>query len=95
MFDGKKITSYTLGSEASGKAEYPNNEEASYIKYTCAFCLEPFFLVDPYSHDAGGCIQREFIKHKDTGEILGVRRTMVTCLRCVHDMMSRQQSRRS
>ena len=95
MYNGKKIASYSLSPEAEGKAEYPSTSIATYITYPCAFCMTPFFLVDPITHIAGGCIQREYVKDKDTGQILAVRRTMVTCLRCVHDMMSRQQSARS
>ena len=91
----KKLTSYSLGPEAKGEVEYPSNEEASYIKYPCAFCLEPFFLVDPYSHDAGGCIQREMLRHKTTNERIPTNPVHGMCLSCVHDILRRQQQQRS
>jgi hypothetical protein len=91
----KKITSYSLGPEAQGKTEYPSVYDASYITYPCAYCTEPFYIVDPDTHDAGGAFQQEFIRHKDIGEVIGIRRTNAVCLSCIRYMLQRQQSERS
>jgi hypothetical protein len=87
MYDDKKITSYSLSPEAKGKVEYVSNEIADYIKYNCSYCEDPFYLVDPITHKAGGAIQRELIKHKDTGEVCAVKRTVVICLKCAFEML--------
>lgn len=95
MFNGKRITSYSLSAEAKEQVEYVSNEIASYYHYPCSYCEKPFFIVDPITHQAGGAFQRELIKHKDNGEVLGIRRTMAVCLSCINDMLQRQQLRRS
>ena len=59
LYEGKKITSYSLGAEAEGKAEYPSTSIASYITYPCNYCLDPFYLVAPYTQKSGGAIQKD------------------------------------
>ena len=92
---GKKIGSYSLSPEAEGERDYVSSNIASYLQYNCSYCPNPFYLVDPESHEAGGAVQRELIKNKDTGEILGVMRTIIVCIPCIHDIMRRQQVARS
>jgi hypothetical protein len=94
-YDGKKIGSCTLSDEVKGLAEYVSNDIASYTTYNCAYCTYPFYLVDPHTYDAGGAIQCEFIKYKDTGEVLGIKRTLAVCLSCIRYMLQRQQQERS
>lgn len=89
MYNGKKITSYTLSPEAKGEREYVSNEIASYYRYNCSYCAEPFYIVHPTTHLSGGCIQRELMKHKDTGELLAVRRIKAICLKCYNDILAR------
>lgn len=91
----KKITSYSLSPEAQGKAEYVDTSIASYLRYPCAYCMEEFYLVDPYIQRSGGAIQRELARHKDTGEVLAVLRTFGICVDCFRDVMQRQQQDRS
>ena len=95
MYEGEKIGSYSLSDEAKGLAEYVSNDIAWYITYNCSNCTNSFYLVDPHSHDAGGAFQCEFIKHKDTGEVLGIKRTMAVCLSCIRAMLLYQQTNRS
>jgi hypothetical protein len=73
-YDGKKITLYSLSPESKGEREYVPHEIASYHCYSCSYCLDPFYLVDPDTHDAGGAFQRELLKKKDAGEVLAVKR---------------------
>jgi hypothetical protein len=75
-YDGKKVTSYLLSPEAKGQTKYVSDDIASFIKYSCSYCEDPFYLVDLYSHEAGGAIQREYLKHKDTGS-LAVKRSSI------------------
>lgn len=90
LYEGKKITSYSLGAEAEGKAEYPSTSIASYITYPCNYCLDPFYLVDPYTQRSGGAIQREIAKHKNTGEVRAVLQTFGICVACFQNIMRRQ-----
>ena len=92
MSGGKKITSYSLSPEAEGMIESVPNNIASIINTIVVIVLT---LFHPESHEAGGAVQRELIKHKKTGEILGVRRTKIVCIPCIHDIMRRQQAARS
>lgn len=90
---GKKITSYSLSPEAEGKAEYVSNDIASYIKYNCSYCMNPFYLVDPMTHESGGAIQRELEKNI-MGKISKVRKEVRgVCLQCCRDQLSYQQSK--
>jgi hypothetical protein len=91
----KTITSYSLSPESKGEVDYVSNDIADYIKYNCSYCDEPFYLVDPITHEAEGAVQRELIKHKDTKEVVAVARTMIVCLSCIRYMLQRQQSERS
>lgn len=89
MSGGKKITSYSLGPEAEGKTEYPSTSIATYITYPCAYCMEPFYLVDPDTQKSCGCIQREILRHKTTNERIPTNRVHGMCFSCVHEILRR------
>jgi hypothetical protein len=95
MTGGKKIASYSLSPEARGEVDYVDTSIASYMRYPCAYCMEEFYLVDPYTQRSGGCVQRLILRNKDTNARIPTNEVHGMCTSCFHDIMQRQQQERS
>ena len=81
--------------EARGEVDYVDTSIASYMQYPCAYCMEEFYLVDPYTQRSGGCVQRLMLRNKDTNERIPTNEVHGMCTSCFHDIVQRQQQERS
>ena len=81
--------------EARGEVDYVDTSIASYMQYPCAYCMEEFYLVDPYTQRSGGCVQRLMLRNKDTNERIPTNEVHGMCPSCFHDIVQRQQQERS
>lgn len=95
MNEGRRIALYSLSPEAEGKTEYASPDIASYITYCCAYCMEKFYLVDPYTQRSGGCAQRLNYRNRKTNEAIPTNEVHGLCISCFHDIMQRQQQDRN
>ena len=76
--------------EARGEVDYVDTSIASYMQYPCAYCMEEFYLVDPYTQRSGGCVQRLMLRNKDTNERIPTNEVHGMCNSCFHDIVQRQ-----
>ena len=76
--------------EARGEVDYVDTSIASYMQYPCAYCMEEFYLVDPYTQRSGGCVQRLMLRNKDTNERIPTNEVHGMCTSCFHDIVQRQ-----
>jgi len=81
--------------EARGEVDYVDTSIASYMQYPCAYCMEEFYLVDPYTQRSGGCVQGLMLRNKDTNERIPTNEVHGMCTSCFHDIVQRQQQERS
>jgi hypothetical protein len=72
--------------------QYAAPDTCSYVSYYCAYCTEPFLLVDPDNgYQAGGAVQTVQYRNKETNEVIEENRARGICMKCIHDMMRGQQ----
>ena len=80
--------------EARGEVDYVDTSIASYMQYPCAYCMEEFYLVDPYTQRSGGCVQSvNMLRNKDTNGKNTIRPNEGSWLyvdSCFHDIVQRQ-----
>jgi hypothetical protein len=48
--------------------EYADPSICSYMYYDCVYCLQPFYLVDPDTFQAGGTIRTVQYRNKETNK---------------------------
>lgn len=68
---------------------YPVRNKATYLKYTCHFCLTPFFLISPFrSRDMNPYSEGFIIRTKSKS------RSMVipACRQCLLDLCNRREN---
>ena|SRR5215211_6596898 len=78
---------------ASPNEMYPTKEQACYLKYPCAYCLELSYLVEPDTHRAGGGIMHEKIRNIEDNTVIETGRSHFMCLPCIQYDKFRQRNR--
>jgi hypothetical protein len=63
------------------------------LRYHCAYCLEPSYLVDPDNHQAKGGIMHEKIRNMEDDTVVETERSHFMCLSCIQYNKFRERNK--
>jgi hypothetical protein len=72
---------------------YPRSDKATYLKYTCHFCLDTFFLISPFrSREMNPYSEGFIIRTRSKTQDSNNKRIMPACRKCLLDLRNRREN---